>query len=100
MKFLYAEVFITKVPITFICNNKDKNVLYNNINCFFIDLYHRNHKIMWSDGAIGFSGVPFVIVGSKTLDCHFGKDRNLRIKQRKMIMVIIFVELTIHNKRL
>lgn len=43
---------------------------------------------MWSDGAISFSGVPFVIIGSKTLDCHFGKDRNLRIKQRKLIMVL------------
>ena len=46
---------------------------------------------MWSDGAISFSGVPFVIIGSKTLDCHFGKDRNLRIKQRKLIKVIIVI---------
>ena len=34
-----------------------------------------------SNEAVCFSGVPFMIIRTKILDCHHGKDRNLNLKQ-------------------
>ena len=35
-----------------------------------------------ADEYLPFTGVPFVLVGTKILDCHHGKDRNVRLKER------------------
>lgn len=43
------------------------------------------HKVYWSDGIVAFSGVPFFLVGCKVLDCQFGRDRNVGIKQRNKL---------------
>uniref|UniRef100_A0A7M5WZ66 Uncharacterized protein n=2 Tax=Clytia hemisphaerica TaxID=252671 RepID=A0A7M5WZ66_9CNID len=48
------------------------------------DFYEKTHKIMWNDETITFSGVPFIILGTKKLDCHFGKDRNIVPKKRRL----------------
>ena len=37
---------------------------------------------MWEDETIKFSGVPFVVLSFKTLDCHHGVDRNTTVKKR------------------
>ncbi|KAL9954893.1 hypothetical protein ACROYT_G042478 [Oculina patagonica] len=48
-----------------------------------------SHRIFWEDnqhvrGArISFTGVPFIILGSKVYDCQHGVDRNTALKKRK-----------------
>ena len=54
----------------------DLNILSN------LDFRKKRHKIYWSDEYLPFTGVPFVLVGTKILDCHHGKDRNVKLKER------------------
>ena len=48
-----------------------------------LDFHKKRHKIYWSDEYLPSAGVPFVLVGTKILDCHHGKDRNVMLKERK-----------------
>ena len=54
---------------------KELNILSNR------DFRKKRHKIYWSNGYLPFTGVPFVLVGTKILDCHHRKDRNVRLKE-------------------
>ena len=54
----------------------DFNILSN------LDFRKKRHEIYWSDEYLPFTGVPFVLVGTKILDCHHGKDRNVKLKER------------------
>ena len=54
----------------------DLNILSN------LDFHKKRHKIYWSDEYLPFTGVPFVLTGTKILDCHYGKDRKVRLKER------------------
>ena len=47
-----------------------------------LDLYAKKHKVIWESEGIPYSGVPFMIVSSKTMDCHHGHDRNANAKVR------------------
>ena len=33
------------------------------------ETYVQNHKIRWSDEGRDFNGIPFIILGTKVLDC-------------------------------
>ena len=35
----------------------------------------------WFDSDIEFTGIPFMVVGSKVPDCHHGRDRHLKRKE-------------------
>ena len=54
----------------------DLNILSN------LDFHKKRHKIYWSDEYLPFTGVSFVLVGTKILDCLHGKDRNVKLKER------------------
>ncbi|XP_065662515.1 uncharacterized protein LOC136085137 [Hydra vulgaris] len=41
----------------------------------------KHHKIRWEDDSVSFNGVPFMIVGSKVLDCMHGRDRKVSFKE-------------------
>lgn len=48
----------------------------------------RGHKILWNDGTevtekIPFDGVPYILLGSKTMDCMYGPDRCKSLKAKK-----------------
>nr|XP_047132524.1 uncharacterized protein LOC124811229 [Hydra vulgaris] len=45
------------------------------------DLKKKPHKIYWSTDSIEFSGIPFMMIGTKIFDCHHGYDRNLSRKE-------------------
>ncbi|PIK58479.1 hypothetical protein BSL78_04612 [Apostichopus japonicus] len=50
--------------------------------------FKRGHKILWNDGTevtekIPFDGVPYVLLGSKTMDCMYGPDRCKSLKAKK-----------------
>nr|XP_047145632.1 calcium-responsive transcription factor-like [Hydra vulgaris] len=45
------------------------------------DLKEKNHKVFWSTDSIEFSGLPFMMIGTKILDCQNGRDRNLNLKE-------------------
>ena len=59
------------------------------LNCVEIDL--ANKRIYWQEFDIGdkitvkSDGVPFIMMGRKVYDCHFGKDRNVRLKEKMRI---------------
>lgn len=38
-------------------------------------------KVWWEVDGKDFNGVPFMILGTKRLDCHHGQDRNANIKK-------------------
>ena len=54
-----------------------------------LDYSKGSHRIFWEDsqlvdGAkISFSGVPFIILGSKVYDCQHGMDRNMAVKRKR-----------------
>ncbi|XP_066932038.1 uncharacterized protein [Clytia hemisphaerica] len=45
------------------------------------DLFAKNHKVYWEAEGISNNGKPFVILSSKSMDCHHGPDRNVKHKQ-------------------
>ena len=46
------------------------------------ETYVQNHKIRWSDEGRDFNGIPFIILGTKVLDCQHGKDRKASAKMK------------------
>ena len=58
-------------------------------------MYAKKHKIYWNDDVLKFDGIPFIIVGQKTLDCHYGKDRsgmsNKKIRDKKKETKVSFI---------
>jgi len=55
-----------------------------------IDVYKKKHKVYWEQTGIPFDGVPFVILGSKVLDCSYGRDRQIasKIKRKERLLEI------------
>lgn len=53
----------------------------------FLDLCNRSHKILWQHDFIEYSGTPFIILNKKIYDCHYGKDRSLPGKMRRLASV-------------
>ena len=47
-----------------------------------LDIYVQNQKIRWSDKGRDFNGIPFIILGTKVLDCQHGKDRKASAKMK------------------
>ena len=39
------------------------------------------HRVYWSDKEIEYDGIPFMVLGTKILDCHHGKDRHAKQKE-------------------
>jgi hypothetical protein len=39
-------------------------------------------KLSWESKSIPFNGVPFQVVGTKTYECHQGKDRQTKAKEK------------------
>ena len=56
------------------------------MHCVEIDV--TNKRIYWQEFDIGdkitvkSDGVPFIMMGRKVYDCHFGKDRNVKLKEK------------------
>ena len=50
--------------------------------CLVLDISVQNHKIRWSDEGRDFNGIPFIILGTKVLDCQYGKDRKASAKMK------------------
>ena len=46
-----------------------------------VDFRKKKHYVYWSDDHIAYTGVPFMMLGTKVLDCHHGKDRNIKLKE-------------------
>ena len=40
----------------------------------------KNHKVYFEDKDLSYTGVPFIVSSHRTLDCHQGKDRNVKLK--------------------
>ena len=46
-------------------------------------------QVYWEDrqtvkiGRLEFTGEPFIVIGTKTFDCQFGKDRKIKAKARR-----------------
>lgn len=49
---------------------------------------------------ISFTGVPFIILGSKVYDCQHGVDRNTALKKRNRTEVSSKVTTKAHTKML
>ena len=45
------------------------------IQLLWLDICHENNKIRWSDEGRDFNGIPFIIFGTKVLDCQHEKER-------------------------
>ena len=50
--------------------------------CLVLDIYVQNHKIRWSDEGRDFNGIPFIILGTRVLDCQPGKHRKGSAKKK------------------
>ncbi|XP_065647595.1 uncharacterized protein LOC136077063 [Hydra vulgaris] len=64
----------TETVSKFTCYSADKD--FGNIEASV-----KHHKIRWEDDSVSFNGVPFMIVGSKVLDCMHGRDRKVSFKE-------------------
>ena len=53
--------------------------LNRSIDCRFS--VEKRQYVYWSDDHIEYIGVPFMILGTKVLDCHHGKDRYIKLKE-------------------
>lgn len=42
-----------------------------------------DHKVMWCDKRLPFDETPYLIFGTKILDCQHGKDRKQSAKKKK-----------------
>lgn len=42
----------------------------------------KKHAIQWESERVEFTGVPFMIIGQRTLDCHHGLERNGKVKEK------------------
>ena len=40
----------------------------------------KNHKVYFENNDLPCTGVPFIILSYRTLDCQQGKDKNLKAK--------------------
>ncbi|KAJ8024975.1 Calcium-responsive transcription factor [Holothuria leucospilota] len=50
----------------------------------------RGHKILWTDGTevtekIPYDGIPYILLGSKIMDCMYGPDRCKSLKAKKKL---------------
>ncbi|XP_065657446.1 calcium-responsive transcription factor-like isoform X2 [Hydra vulgaris] len=57
----------------------------NSAICINKDILTKTHNVLWDDFAIPYSGMPFIIVSSKVLDCHHGFDRNISVKKNYQV---------------
>ena len=46
-----------------------------------LDFSKKKQKDYWPDTDIEFTGIPIIVVVSKVLDCHHGRDRHLKQKE-------------------
>nr|XP_047133456.1 uncharacterized protein LOC124811602 isoform X2 [Hydra vulgaris] len=53
-------------------------VYYANKNFGNTDTITSNHSVLWEDSAIPYSGIPYIVISNKVLDCHHGFDRNVK----------------------
>ncbi|XP_065665821.1 uncharacterized protein LOC136087322 isoform X2 [Hydra vulgaris] len=72
---LLIQRYETETVSKFSCYTAAKN--FGNI-----DSSAKHHKIRWEDDAISFNGTPFMVLGSKVLDCMHGKDRKISFKEK------------------
>ena len=47
-----------------------------------LDVFVKNHAVQWESEGVEYTGVPFMIVGQRTLDCHHGLERNGKVKEK------------------
>ena len=72
------------LPLNGLTLSKAEN--YIELHCVEIDV--TNKRIYWQEFDIGdkitvkSDGVPFIMMGRKVFDCHFGKDRNVKLKEK------------------
>lgn len=45
----------------------------------------KSHAVQWESEGIEYTGIPFMIVGQRTLDCHHGSERNEKFKEKYKI---------------
>ena len=50
--------------------------------CLVLDICVQYHKILWSDERRDFSGIPFIVIGTRLLDWQHGKDRKVLAKMK------------------
>ena len=73
----------------------DKNYSWNKScigiclnSCFLsiphiLDIYAKNHKVLWDINGINYIGIPFMVLSQKSLDCAHGIDRKAELKKKK-----------------
>ena len=49
------------------------------------DFRSKKHKLFWSTDEIDYSGIPFMILSQKVLDCSHGADRKIVVKEKKAL---------------
>lgn len=55
-------------------------ITYNNTNN--LDVFEKSHAVQWEGEGIDYTGIPYMIVGQRTLDCHHGSERNEKLKEK------------------
>ena len=62
-----------------------KTLIVGFIVLYFLDPKKQKHKIYWDYTSISlpFTGTPFMIAGRKEYDCHLGKDKNEKAKEKR-----------------
>ena len=48
-----------------------------------LDIYVKNHKVLWDINGINYIGIPFMVLSQKSLDCAHGIDRKAELKKKK-----------------
>jgi hypothetical protein len=44
--------------------------------------------VLWKDELTEYTGVPFIFLGERLLECHHGKDRNIGAKRKYQQLVV------------
>ena len=50
---------------------------------YILDIYAKKHKVLWDINGINYTGIPFMVLSQKSLDCAHGIDRKAELKKKK-----------------
>ena len=83
LKFPVREIAVTGHAVAF-----SYNFTFN----FTSDISKGKHRVYWENAVVPYSGVPFMVVNSRVLSCHHGKDKMLERKNKNKQLKQEFLE--------
>ncbi len=61
--------------------------IFDNYIGYPAEPFKKQHDVKWKDSCIPFSGKPYFVIGRQILDCHYGKYRKIKSKEKRLTEV-------------